>query len=654
MSGTTIDWNALAAQAQANYNATGSWYINPPDAPPPAPVTPVAGVATPIGSGSDSFTLSISEDAWNGDAQYTVSVDGVQVGGTLTARATHGSSDDTVTVLGNWAAGPHNVTISFLNDAYGGTASTDRNLFLDGASYHGSAVAGASAALMSTGATSFSFTAATTAPPPPPAPTVTTIGSGAETLVLLLSQDAYNGDAQYTVSVDGVQVGGVQTAHASHAAGQHDTLNVMGNWAPGPHSVSVNFLNDTYGGTASTDRNLYLDSATLHGTTVAGSSLALMSSGPAAFSFTEPAAPTNPGTPTGPTSTTLGTGANTIVLKISEDAYNGDAQYTVSVDGVQIGGVQTAHASHAAGQDDTLTLHGNWGAGQHFVNVTFLNDAYGGSATTDRNMYLDGATFDGVAVPGSVKPLLSSGTAGFTFGTPVNTPAPGGPVAVQPGYTLVMQDDFSHGYDYSHWGDPFPLPWDNGPSSNGAYIWDSKSVGVRNNEMQITFTQEADGWHTTGFNSFRAGIGIHYGTVDFDAKVEYAQGTVAAFLMWPTTDTWPPEIDILETPKNQAMHTLHFGSSNADAVIQMGGPDPSQWHHYQMTWLPNIVEIRTDGVVTASFNYGIPDTSMGFGALGVVGGPGDGWMGGAPDATTPPLVTVHLDNVVMAQWNGIA
>jgi hypothetical protein len=45
---------------------------------------------------------------------------------------------------------------------------------------------------------------------------------------------------------------------------------------------------------------------------------------------------------------------------------------------------------------------------------------------------------------------------------------------------------------------------------------------------------------------------------------------------------------------------------------------------------------------------------MGFGALGVVGGPGDGWMGGAPDSSTPPLVTVHLDNVVMAQWNGIA
>ena len=646
MSGT-IDWNALAAQAQANFNATGSWYVAMPDTGP-APA-PSPGVASSIGSGSDSFALRLSEDAWNGDAQYTVSVDGVQVGGTLTAHATHGSADDTLTVLGTWAAGSHSVSVNFLNDAYGGTPNTDRNLYLDGASYHGSAIAGGSAALMSAGATSFSFTAAATTPPPPPAPVVTTIGSGAETLVLLLSEDAYNGDAQYTVSVDGVQVGGTQTAHASRAAGQHDTLNLLGNWAPGPHSVSVNFLNDAYAGTAATDRNLYLDSASFHGVTLPGSTLALKSAGPAAFSFTEPTPVT-----TGPTSTTLGTGANTIVLKLSEDAYNGDAQYTVSVDAVQLGGTLTAHASHAAGQADTLTLHGNWATGQHFVNVTFLNDAYGGSATTDRNMYLDGATLDGVAVPGSVKPLLSAGTAGFGFGQPVNTPAPGGLATVQPGYTLVMQDDFSHGYDHSHWGDPFPLPWANGPSANGAYIWDSTSVGVRNNEMQVTFTHEADGWHTTGFNSFRAGVGIHFGTVDFDAKVEAAKGTAAAFLMWPMTDTWPPEIDMLETPNNQAMHTLHFGSTSADAVIQFGGPDPSQWHHYQLTWLPNIVEVRTDGVVTASWNYGIPDTAMGFGALGVVGGPGDGWMGGAPDATTPPLVTVHLDNVVMAQWNGIA
>jgi hypothetical protein len=640
----SIDWNALAAQAQANFNATGTWYISSPTqpaSPPPA----AAGVASTIGSGTDSFTLLLSEDAYLGDAQYTVSVDKVQLGGTLTAHATHGSGqDDSVTVQGTWAAGPHSVTVTFLNDAYGGTPNTDRNLYLDGATYHGAAISGATAALLSTGPAGFSFTAS----PPTSAPVTATIGSGTETLILLLSEDAYQGDALYTVSVDGVQIGGTLTAHASHAAHLDDTINLLGTWAPGPHSVSINFLNDAYGGTAATDRNLYLDSATFHGATVPGSTLALMSAGPAGFSFTEPGATSTP------TSTTIGSGTDSITLKLSEDAYQGDAQYTVKVDGVQIGGTLSAHASHAAGQDDTLTINGTWAPGGHSVTVTFLNDAYGGTAAADRNLYLDGATFHGAAVPGSISALMSAGPATFAFTEPGSTPAPGGLVPVQPGYTLVMQDDFSAGYNHAKWGDPFPLPSANGPSSNGAYIWDVNAVGVRNNEMQVTFTHETDGWHTSGFNSFRAGIGIHFGTVDFDAKVEAAQGTVAAFLMWPVTDTWPPEIDMLETPKNQAMHTLHYGSTNADAVIQFGGPDPSQWHHYQLTWLPNIVQVTTDGVVTASWNYGIPDTTMGFGALGVVGSPADGWIGGAPDATTPPLVTIHLDNVVMAQWNGIA
>ena len=56
-----------------------------------------------------------------------------------------------------------------------------------------------------------------------------------DALVLKISQDAFQGSAQYTVSVDGVQIGGTLTAGASHAAGQDDTITILGNFAPGPH-----------------------------------------------------------------------------------------------------------------------------------------------------------------------------------------------------------------------------------------------------------------------------------------------------------------------------------------------------------------------------------------------------------------------------------
>jgi len=102
---------------------------------------------TTIGSGSDSLVLRVSQDAYQGSAQYTVSVDGAQVGDTLTALALHGAGSDIITVGANLAPGPHEVRLTFLNDAYGGTPATDRNLYLDGATYNGATVPGAEFAL---------------------------------------------------------------------------------------------------------------------------------------------------------------------------------------------------------------------------------------------------------------------------------------------------------------------------------------------------------------------------------------------------------------------------------------------------------------------------------------------------------------------------
>ncbi len=106
------------------------------------------------------------------------------------------------------------------------------------------------------------------------------------------------------------------------------------------------------------------------------------------------------GSPGGST-VTLGSGSDTLALQISEDAWNGDAQFTISVDGQQIGGTQTATALHAAGQKQTFNVLGSFGSGNHNVSINFINDAFGGTPTTDRNLYVDGATIDGNTVPGA-------------------------------------------------------------------------------------------------------------------------------------------------------------------------------------------------------------------------------------------------------------
>ena len=124
-------------------------------------------------------------------------------------------------------------------------------------------------------------------------------------------------------------------------------------------------------------------------------------------------------------------------------------------------------------------------------------------------------------------------------------------------FDVVLQDDFSQGYKVENWGYAF----NGGTYWNGAFTWSNSDVAVRDGTMQVTQTRHSDGsWTTGGFNSFKADKTITYGKIEFDGKVEESQGTMGVFLTWPKSDSWPidGEIDILETPGQDVMHTTHW------------------------------------------------------------------------------------------------
>lgn len=107
-------------------------------------------------------------------------------------------------------------------------------------------------------------------------------------------------------------------------------------------------------------------------------------------------------------------------MHVSEDAYKGDAQFTVAVDGKQVGGIYTATASHASEAVHDVSLSRNWGAGAHTATVNFLNDLYGGTPTMDRNLYVKGVSIDGATAPGSSAALLITGTDHFQILVPTH------------------------------------------------------------------------------------------------------------------------------------------------------------------------------------------------------------------------------------------
>ena len=228
--------------------------------------------------------------------------------------------------------------------------------------------------------------------------------SGGDTLALQISEDYGNGDAKFTVSVDGQQVGGDYTASTLNSSGDAGTFLLTGDWGSGTHNVQVSFINDANGGTPGTDRNLYVDSIGYDGTTYAGTSAALLGNSTDSFVVG------------GSTATASGP-ADTLTLNLSEDAYGGDANFVLYIDGKAVTTPQSVTALHDQNATQAFTYTGNFGAGSHTVGVAFTNDAYGGSQSEDRNLYVNGITLNGSNVFSGDHAQNSNGVSNFTINT---------------------------------------------------------------------------------------------------------------------------------------------------------------------------------------------------------------------------------------------
>ncbi|WP_027297300.1 carbohydrate-binding domain-containing protein [Roseomonas mucosa] len=232
-----------------------------------------------------------------------------------------------------------------------------------------------------------------------------TATTGTNKIVLHVSEDTYQGDAQFVVRVDDKVVSDVLTATASHAAGKTQDITVSGDFGSGTHKVSVTYLNDLNGGSAG-DRNLYVEGITVDGTLYSSAKANMTYNYTADFNLNFKASSSassgsstsssTAGTTTSNVSTPNASSTDSITLRVSEDAYKGDAQMVVKVDGKQLGdSAYTVTASHADGKTQDITLHGDFTTGTHKVEVAFINDFYEGSASADRNLYLQGIDVNG-------------------------------------------------------------------------------------------------------------------------------------------------------------------------------------------------------------------------------------------------------------------
>ena len=242
------------------------------------------------------------------------------------------------------------------------------------------------------------------------------------------------------------------------------------------------------------------------------------------------------------------------------------------------------------------------------------------------------------------------------------------PLPDQANWTEVFYDGFNDGtLDASKW----PIVYGGSQYWNKAFWWDRRDVVETNNELVVSAAILNGKWTAGGTTTMRwdlsrgDGFDFQYGRVEIRAAIDAGKGTGPAILLWPFDNTWPPEIDLVETPDGQRRsvwftnhwrgpngedwyNSVQFKSIDGTPFDTLGTPyDGKTWHTYTVDWLPGKLNYYIDGVKLYETPAGEPVSAMPMSvALQMfVAARDDGWYGGGPDRTTPRKVDLHVDYV---------
>lgn len=228
--------------------------------------------------------------------------------------------------------------------------------------------------------------------------------------------------------------------------------------------------------------------------------------------------------------------------------------------------------------------------------VATASDAYGGAPdTTTPSPYNAHVSWVRVVAPGggAITPIP-------TDPPPVTEPEPGtGATAAPPSnWPLVFDDQFTRpatfgieALDGAKWS---VRSYGGDAAHNGSSFWDNANgLESTGSTIRVHTTYRDGAWRCDGFQQGggdKPGYGEFH--VRFRARYSHlhAPGVGGYALMWPASNDWSSEIDILEMPgteKNRAQATLHADQTgdynlgaeghNNQATIE-SSVDLSQWH----------------------------------------------------------------------------
>ena len=344
-------------------------------------------------------------------------------------------------------------------------------------------------------------------------------------------------------------------------------------------------------------------------------------------------------------------------------------------------------AVRGLGQSQGFAFTGDFTNPQH-VNVYFKNDAYGGSPVLDRNLYVDGVTYDQVwfPPPAANGMMAENSTCQISVAPPAPVP-PAPPVYAKPTHAYDFTDT-STGFWQSEDNPPsWPLPigspgyfarclhtgWpsnsgDQDPSArflraNGE-IQSYEASAVANGPEGCTLTAtRAPGQHfpqqpwTSGAITQRVDDAMLHGYFEMVASLPQGSGLWPAFWLLPADNTAPPEIDGVEKfgtanepPGDNVYHVgmvVEYGG-NANPGKFVAVSDTAGFHKYAVKWEPGTLTYYCDDAPVASW----PEPASYTKAMYMIANLAVGGCAGtpAPDVNTGKMVIRRLQSFALGSW----
>jgi beta-glucanase (GH16 family) len=175
------------------------------------------------------------------------------------------------------------------------------------------------------------------------------------------------------------------------------------------------------------------------------------------------------------------------------------------------------------------------------------------------------------------------------------------------GYTQSYVNDFSASV---------PSGWEiftGQPGGDPGAQWGSSHVTEGSGMLQLNTWKDpayGDAWVAGGV--CQCNVQNQYGAYFVRSRVTGA-GPTGVQLLWPASNSWPPEIDFNESngTTSKTTATVHYTSRNLQDQRDVG-TDLTQWHTWGVIWTPTTITYTVDGTVwgVVSASNEIPSVPM--------------------------------------------